>query len=157
MELFKRPLQLKERKHPVHLTTTPAVARLDQLPTEILLKIIEYAKPLSATALTLSCKRVQRLVGDYHIRFGIYRTVDLLQLLKRDLLNHIICPYCLKLYKVKVELKIRREVMFGRRREREEVRTFECWCGGVQTVVNVDDLVSFRLFLRHWAIWKKED
>ncbi|KAF8857770.1 hypothetical protein BDZ45DRAFT_744105 [Acephala macrosclerotiorum] len=139
MELFKRPLlHLKSKPQPA-AQPAPA-ARLDQLPTEILLEIISYLPILSKITMSLSCKRLGHLIGSQPIDSHIYRTLDLLQLLVRDLPESVICPYCLKLHKVKVEVKARRKSTFSRTRIMGERRVVVCWRGGVKRRFNLRDM-----------------
>lgn len=79
-------------------------SHLANIPTEILLEMIDYLSIPSAALFTLSCRYLYLLIGTRHIEKLANSKEDtgvFLQLLGRDLQDQIFCARCKKLHKIK--------------------------------------------------------
>jgi hypothetical protein len=73
---------------------------LGNLPVDVLLKIVEYFPPLAAAAFAMTSMQIQHLVGPKYLRsMQISDVMDFLNLVARDLPDHIACP-CLRLHPI---------------------------------------------------------
>jgi len=105
MDFFKRILTLVGLlDRPPPRPDVLQFSSLRNLPTEILLQILDFLPPESAASFALCCEPLySALKSRYLDCLGptTWRRERLLQLLERDLPNHIVCASCQKLHAMK--------------------------------------------------------
>ena len=119
-------------------------SNLAKLPPELIINIAEFLPPIAAICFSLCCGPIYSLLG---IR-KLYRdkenfdTIELLEVLERDLPDYIVCYYCKRFHAIKYAKKHIHSYknLYGL------VSPSPCWMANVYDVERIDPYFCFTVF-----------